>query len=346
MSSDDPVWCDDIIQMGGLHWAKHADYLRACDAARAELAPVTAFGAFTDNTPTVVCVARNEEHRLPVFIAHYRKLGVARFHIIDNASTDRTAEIAGAEPDVTLWSASGSYARAGYGQLWVGALARAYGLGRWVLNLDADELLVYPSMESTPLSAVQAWATQAGVEHIFTPLIDVYTDTPLDRHAPVDIEHGLLFDGKVTNGRSPYTRQELIYGADLIGGPRSRILAEIGYAFPPWLSKHALARWDAKTAYANVHYPYPFDRNRLDRFAALLHLKLIGDFATRVQTGITENEHWDGSSEYKRYDQWLCAQATKTLVSEIHTTAYTGPTSLISAGIIDPAPWGAGEVSK
>jgi hypothetical protein len=40
---------------------------------------------------------RNEILRLPQTLAHYRKIGVARFFIVDNGSTDGTREILAAQ---------------------------------------------------------------------------------------------------------------------------------------------------------------------------------------------------------------------------------------------------------
>ena len=56
--------------------------------------------------------------RLPWFLAHHRKLGVAHFLIIDNDSEDGTIEFLRQQPDVTLFETPMSYAESKCGVLW------------------------------------------------------------------------------------------------------------------------------------------------------------------------------------------------------------------------------------
>ncbi len=333
-----PLWSLDVLAHG-LIWPNHGQYLQACDEAYQELSLVSNFNEFTVDVPTVVCVARNEEQRLPIFIKHYQKLGVKSIHIIDNNSSDKTAEIARSYASVTLWKADASFERAAHGQAWRGAIVRRHGIGHWVLNLDADELFVYDEMDVKNISHVQDWLISAGIERLYTPMIDIYTDLPLNEGCIIDDKMRLLFDGKIKDGRPPYARQQSLYGADLVGGPRSRMMASIGETSTPWLSKYALARWDAATAYANHHYPYPFDRNPKHYFAALLHLKLLGDFPSRVKNAVIEKQYWNEAADYKSYQRWLTSSLDNKLASDDYSVEYIGPQSLIAAGIIDPAPW-------
>ena len=55
------------------------------------------------------CVAYNEALRLPAFLDYYRRLGVGRFFIIDNKSTDGTAELLAAQDDSNLHHAHKQY---------------------------------------------------------------------------------------------------------------------------------------------------------------------------------------------------------------------------------------------
>jgi hypothetical protein len=202
-----------------------------------------------------------------------------------------------------------------------------------VLNVDADELFVYDQMGKKGLAEVQTWLTRVGQERLFTPLIDVYSESDLnDFSADIRPNMKLLFDGKVTKGRPPYTVATTQFGPLLLGGPRKRMMTAIGEKDSPWLTKFALAKWDSKTSYANVHFPYPFDRNAGRSFAALLHLKLLGDFESRVDRAVFE-------PEYKSYERWLEASKDKTLVSGDISTEYKGPQSLLLVGLIHPAPW-------
>ncbi len=51
----------------------------------------------------------NENIRLPYFLEHYRKMGVAHFLIVDNDSDDGGREFLLEQPDVSLWHTTSSY---------------------------------------------------------------------------------------------------------------------------------------------------------------------------------------------------------------------------------------------
>lgn len=53
----------------------------------------------------VICVIRDEGHRLAFFLQYYRDLGFEHFICIDNGSTDGTAELLSSFDDVSLLSA-------------------------------------------------------------------------------------------------------------------------------------------------------------------------------------------------------------------------------------------------
>ena len=103
-----------------------------------------------------LCV-RNEFARLPHFLRHHRALGVRHFLVVDNASTDGTAQLLQGEPDVSLWQTSASYKASRFGMDWLGWLQLRHGHGHWCLTLDADELLIYPYLADPPLPALTDW---------------------------------------------------------------------------------------------------------------------------------------------------------------------------------------------
>lgn len=90
----------------------------------------------------VICVIRDEGHRLAFFLQYYRDLGFEHFICIDNGSTDGTAELLSCFDDVSLLSAHATaYVwRSAYDDVLQSALARkrAYDKASRALALDPE----------------------------------------------------------------------------------------------------------------------------------------------------------------------------------------------------------------
>jgi hypothetical protein len=321
-------------------WPRHAEYQAACDRALQDLELVGNFRPFSADVPTVVCVACNEEEKVDAFIRHYEKLGARSIHLIDNGSSDNTAKIAVRSPCVTLWRTSGSYADSAYGQMWVGALVRRYGLGNWVVNVDADEFLVYSNMEQHGLAGLQALLASRRQTRMLTPLVDMYSGPEVSAALePMLLAQAPYFDDKIFQGRPSYTWHKSQFGPILYGGPRARLMGTIGATEVPCCRKVAVARWDSSTAYANVHYPFPFHENPCSAQGALLHFKFTADFAVKVEEALATGEHWRNAIQYQRYKEWLYSPRRASLYDAAGSRLYEGPQSLIKAELIVPLEW-------
>jgi glycosyl transferase family 2 len=110
---------------------------------------------------------RDEILRLSRTFEHYRKIGVARFFVIDNGSTDGSKEFLLAQPDCHVFVTRNSYAESVYGVEWQNALLNEYGVNHWCLIVDADEWFVYPGFESRPLSDFTAYLDRSGAQGVF-----------------------------------------------------------------------------------------------------------------------------------------------------------------------------------
>lgn len=325
---------------GASLYGSHAQYLDACDRAYGDLRLVQNFRPFSDAVPTVVCVARNEASRIRDFIEHYLAIGAQTIHLIDNASTDETARIATAYPAVTLWETTSSFAAAGFGQMWIGGLVRRHGLGSWVINVDADEFLVFPGMEHHGVAELQARLEERGQTRMLTPLIDMYAGPASGGSPGLSVwEQTPYFDGGSQDGPSSYRVDASALGPTLRGGPRERMLRAIGSGENVCLRKAAVSRWHASTAYANMHFPFPFEETPAEASAGLLHFKFLADFSEKVDEAIAEGQHWNDSVEYRWYRQWL-SSADGSLYEPSMSRRYESPACLIDAGLIVPFDWG------
>jgi hypothetical protein len=128
-------------------------------------------------------VVRNELLRLPFTFKHHRALGVQRFFVVDNASSDGTIDYLLGESDVHVYETSDSYQDARNGIDWLELLLHMYGQDRWCLLLDADEHLVYPECETLSLQEFCRRLEERGLNCLATSFVDLYADIAIaDTH--------------------------------------------------------------------------------------------------------------------------------------------------------------------
>ncbi len=310
------------------------DLIARHDVLKALRTPSEPFTRLTDRTPLVpkdevamVVVARNERTRLTWLLDHYRSLGVRHIFLIDNGSTDGSLEVFGAQPDVHIFSTPESYSAGHYGVKWHNALCDELLQDRWVLTVDADEILVYRDMDTLSLPDLCAALDEAGQEGLYTPQIDMYPDRPLGeviyKPGMSLIETFAYFDGlgyeRFVLAGSPAMGQT--------GGVRRRIFCSDGHdvSLAPFaMQKVALTKWTRGRRYLlSTHDMSPTiidpDRDK----AALLHFKFMPDFHARALEEVRRGEHYDGAREYRRYLAYLERSGQQSFLYP-HSIRYDG----------------------
>lgn len=138
------------------------------------------------------CV-KDDDAYLDAFHAHYARLGVTRFFLVDDESAQPVAERLRHPGVHVLRPKTGRFATAK--GLWLGALiAAVLRPGMWALTVDADEFLDLPDgVESLP--ALTARSAAAGAEFVPGVLVDMLprADLPLDAPDRVAAEFATLF---------------------------------------------------------------------------------------------------------------------------------------------------------
>jgi hypothetical protein len=121
----------------------------------------------------------NENLRLPWLLEYYRKLGVARFFMVDNCSTDGSTEFLLAQKDCHIFRTAAAMREAGQGSAWHQAIIDEHGENHWWVLADADEMLVYPSSETVPLPQFCRYLDAIGAEGVSAFMIDMYSEGPI-----------------------------------------------------------------------------------------------------------------------------------------------------------------------
>jgi len=129
-----------------------------------------------------VVLAHNEGRILAEFLAHYRRIGVDHFYIVDDRSTDGSRDALRGPPDITLFTPvdSSSYSRDK--RHWRSEILDAHCSGGWVVVPDADEHLVYRDAETRDLFQVTGDMEAEGAEAMHAVMLDMYQDAPLNAH--------------------------------------------------------------------------------------------------------------------------------------------------------------------
>ena len=315
---------------------------------------------------------RNERLRLPAFLRHYRALGVERFFIVDNDSSDGTTEYLAEQPDVHVFRTTNRFHEARYGTDWLNALLAEYGIGCWCVTVDIDEMLVYPGSEQASLRTLTAYLDRNDYEALSCLLLDLYPSGPLKessyhpgddllaaapyfdpgpyRQMSIDLCPGVLVRGGM--------RERIFYpefrartlGARIYDTLLNRVVLRVPFLrdmprlqaqrrpTPPCLTKVPLVLWDQTSTYLNCTH-WVSRKIVAPETGCLLHFKFLHDFHARAVHEAVRGEHYDAATEYRRYAEKLVQDPDISLMYE-GSSRYEGTTRLIGLGLMhDSTAW-------
>lgn len=298
-----------VIESYRLRWRRKRLLARALWRRR-ELHALSNRTAAIGSEPILLfATLRNERVRLPYFLKYYRDLGVEHFLLVDNGSTDGSAEYLAQQPDVSVWSTQASYKRSRFGMDWVMALLRRYGHGHWCVVVDVDEFLIYPFCETRPLRALTDWLDASQIRAFSAMLLDMYPKGPVEdqpyREGQNPFEIAQWFD----SGNYAISRNWAYGNLWIQGGPRTRAFFPDRPKAAPALNKVPLIRWHRSYAYvSSTHMLLPRGLNLVfDEWGGekasgcLLHAKFLDTFAAKASEEMARGQHYAESREYKAY---------------------------------------------
>jgi glycosyltransferase involved in cell wall biosynthesis len=250
---------------------------------------------------TLVTCVKDEALRLPFFFKYYAGLGVDHFIIIDSGSCDETLNIARKLPNALIVHAPPqAYSLSNAGVDWVNHILDALDYRGWVLMADADELLMWPG-SNEGISALCHKARAAGMNRIFTPMLDAYPEHALSSSVHKPYQAGTPF-WAAAPWIDPWEYYEFRVGRlgrlRITGGPRDRLLQRGTKSSSPQMSKQSLAYYGVGgTRFFNSHFTD--DCRPSSIVAPLVHYKLLSDLGDRARRAIVEGQHYNNAAEWK-----------------------------------------------
>lgn len=278
-------------------------------------------------------VVRNERARLPYWLTYHRQRGIRRFLVVDNGSSDDTLPYLLGQPDVHVWRSLQSYHAANYGTAWLEVLLRQYGVGRWCLIADADELFCYPDADDTSLPELCRRLDRKGKRACTAILLDLYAATPIrDTHYAPGADFRAVcryFDRRFSHRR---VQRHTLEGPQTIdvGGVRERVFGGSGDYY---LSKVPLLRYDADCV-LSPHWTNLAAAVVAVERGCLLHFKYFASFPTSVSTEVERKEHYGHLFQYEAYADAVARNATLTLFDPEHSVEFLGTRQLLELGIL------------
>ena len=282
----------------------------------------------------VACVVlRNEVDRLHGLLEHHRRLGVERFFVVDNGSTDGTVDVLLEQSDIRLWTSELPFRDADYGARWFAAILREHAPTNWVVIVDADELLWYDNCESRPIADLCAELDQSGYRGMCGVLLDLYPTGPLaDTLLPADrapLEGARWFDRRWCHGMgansSPYLNQ-----VGLFGGVRRRLFGGNGWDY--CLSKVPLLRYGPDTVLVGGQHWSNMSLG--PERAAVLHFKLDARLVDLAWSELERGQRATHVREYHAYAETLALHPDLAAFDPEGSVEFTGSASLRELGVI------------
>ena len=279
-------------------------------------------------------IMRNESLRLPYFFEYYKNLGVDRFFIIDNNSTDDSALIAYNEANVHIYSTKDNFKNFWF---WMEYLLKEFGSDQWCLVVDIDELFSYPYSEKLNLWELIHFLEQEKSTSVLSLLLDMYSDRSIRSIQYSKGENPLLkipfFDNSYETRNFRFIDKNsysFFYSKSFTGGMRKRVFGNI--STPHVLSKISLFKNDQNNYLTDGMHA--INNSKISTLQGVVfHTKFLFDFIDEVNEEIKREQHFGNAFYYKHYEKKIAKQVDLNLYCK-SSVRYLNTSQLLDLGIM------------
>lgn len=276
----------------------------------------------------VCCLFKNGEYYLPSFLNHYHSMGISKFVFLDNGSTDKSIEIIKQHENVIIIRSKLSFKR--YNISFKKYLLKKYGLNRWTLLVDIDELWIYPYYEKVPLSNLISYLERFQFNAVQGIMLDMFSSKSIDE-LKNDENRDLksMFPFYDTRG---IVKEESFRGIKnyvfCYGGVSKTFF---GVDESMYLSKIPLTKFRSNTMIYDLHW---IDGVNLADFSTtLLHYRFNAKFEKKVKD-IVSSKHYKGTISYVGFQNKLKNNPSISLFS-VHSKKLTDSEDLLKDQIMN-----------
>ena len=258
------------------------------------------------HTSIVVLCVKNDLARIQMLVKHYRNIGIRKFAILDNGSTDGTFEWLVLQNDIDLYKTSDKYSSSAK-EGWVNRIVSQYGFNRWYILTDSDELIKYIGIEKYDIERVIKFAEENGYVRLQALTVDMYSENSVFSHQEENkiedeycwMDTDSYFDSPKQVGN--YTLRWLT------GGPRYRVMG-----VSTSLIKFPLIYFTPGTLSANAHFVYPYKLLvNAPCVLAILHYKFLDNDKKKYEERAKRGSGFAfGGEYYKKYLESIKTNST------------------------------------
>lgn len=251
-------------------------------------------------------IMRNESLRLPHFIVYYKNLGVERFFLIDNNSTDDSVALALKQENVHVFETKENYQNHWF---WMEHLLDTYGKGQWCVVVDIDELFSYPYSEHLSLQELRAFLESRNETSIRTFLLDMYSDQSVAAASyrrggnPLEVLNYFDTDYRKIPFAFPDRSTGKSYTFEIFtGGMRDRVF---GKSNPPSILSKVPFFKNTEGTYLSQGMHAINGATLSDVQGVVFHTKFLSDFITEVEEECEREQHYGNAFYYKIFHKKL-----------------------------------------